>query len=367
MPPLYLLIKPVSGRCNMRCDYCFYCDEVKRRALPFSGVMSEGTLENVVRKSLEFATCECTFAFQGGEPTLAGLDFYKTLIKFVERHNRKKLAVFYAMQTNGFALDGQWAKFLAEKNFLVGVSIDGIKDTHDLYRKDASGKGTFSRALHAAQLLSSADAPFNILTVVTAQLAKNIGKAYGFYKRNNFRYQQYIPCLDPLGEPRGRLPCSLTPALYGDFLCNLFDLWYHDISRNEPVSIGYFDNLIMVLRGCPPQVCGLAGQCTFQTVVEADGSVYPCDFYALDEYHLGNLNEVEFAELAAARERIDFVKASQASAPECGKCQWSSICRGGCRRDRDFGKSLGLNYFCEAYGRFFEHSFDRLRKIAQSA
>ena len=186
MPPVTLLIKPVSGACNMNCTYCFYRDVTQNRSTPSYGVMSTGTLTAVLSKALAFADGSCTLAFQGGEPTLAGLTFYQRASELVKQLNFKKLPVYYALQTNGLALDAEWAQFLAEHRFLVGLSLDGIKETHDRYRTDLEGKGTFARVWKAAGLLSRYHIPYNILTVVNAATARHPQQIYSFYKKNGF-------------------------------------------------------------------------------------------------------------------------------------------------------------------------------------
>lgn len=368
MPPLNLLIKPASGSCNMRCGYCFYADIGENRAIPAYGMMSLQSLEAVVKKALQTATHSCNFAFQGGEPTLIGLPFYRACIELVKKYNTKRLKISYAIQTNGYVIGVEWAKFFAEQNFLVGLSLDGVKDVHDLHRRDAQGNGTFAKTMHAAQLFDQYGVEYNILTVITEQLVQNIGKVYGFYTRNRFDYQQYIPCLDPIGEQRGQHSYSLTPQRYGVFLTRLFDLWYRDIRKGKTVSIRYFDNLVSMLRGTPPESCGMLGRCTLQNVVEADGEVYPCDFYALDAYRLGNLNSCDFVQINEQRTRIGFIEESLPVNEKCEACRWYGLCRGGCRRDRELlaGDALSLNYFCEAYELFFDNAYGRLEELARA-
>lgn len=367
MPPIQLMIKPVSGSCNMRCTYCFYADEAGKREQPCYGAMSLDTLEAVVSKALAQAEGSCAFAFQGGEPTLAGLDFYTALLEIEKRHNARRLPIHHALQTNGYLIDAQWARFLAEKRFLVGLSLDGVRETHDAFRRDGAGRGTHARVMQAAQLLQSAGVQFNILTTVNAQTAKAVRRIYGFYRRSNLLYQQYIPCLDPLGEARGRHSYSLTPAMYADFLKALFDLWYDDVAHGRFIYIRYFENLVGMLLGEPPESCGMNGCCSPQYVVEADGSVFPCDFYALDAYRLGSLAEDSFDQIDDRRGEIGFIERSLAQAPECAACRWRALCRGGCRRDREAqGGTLGLNALCPAYKAFFEYAAPRLLHVARS-
>ena len=224
MPPLNLLIKPASGSCNMRCRYCFYTDEAQKREVGSYGRMSRETAEILVDRAMEYGDRECTFAFQGGEPTLAGLDFFRDFTDLVSSHkNPKKLRIHYALQTNGYRLDEEWARFFREHRFLVGISLDGPREIHDRYRLDAGGKGTWNRVMASVRLLEKYQVEYNALAVVTAASARNAQKIYNFFKKNRIGYQQYIECLDPIGETPGEQEYSLTPKRYEEFLKNLFD------------------------------------------------------------------------------------------------------------------------------------------------
>lgn len=364
---MHLLIKPASGSCNMRCRYCFYADETKNRQHSSYGFMDIAVLEQCVSKALESGDGECTFAFQGGEPTLVGLDFYKKLIEFENKYNDRGVLIHNALQTNGYLIDDDWAQFFAENNFLIGISVDGTKHVHDLYRRGADGKGTHDRIMRAVETLKRHQVDFNVLTVVTAQCAERAREVYSYFRNNDLLYQQYIPCLDPLAEARGIRKYSLTPKRYGKFLMDLFDCWYEDLAKGTYVSIRYFENLVGMLRGYPPESCGMIGHCAVQNVVEADGGVYPCDYYVLDEYLLGNLQSDSFAEINERRRKSGFIEQSLKPHQDCLACQWARICRGGCRRDRTAEKdgSLGVNYYCAAYKMFFEYAMPRLVRLAR--
>lgn len=365
MPPIHVMIKPASGLCNMRCKYCFYADEMENRSQASYGIMTEETLENVVKETLRFAEGECTFAFQGGEPTLAGLDFYRKLLGLEEKYNIKQVQISHALQTNGYVLDQEWCAFLAENHFLVGLSVDGIKATHDAYRKDARGEDTYFRVLKAAQLLEEAGAEFNILTVVNGKTAPKIRRIYENYRKLGFSWQQYIACLDPIWEKQGQQEYSLTPRVYGQFLIDLFDLWYLDLQQGKQPYIRMFENYIAVLLGQQPESCEQRGMCSFQNVVEADGSVYPCDFYVLDEYRIGNLNTDSFETIHENRKESGFVQNSLNHTDSCKTCPYFGICRGGCRRHREQpGTNAGENYFCESYRMFFAACLPRMQEIA---
>ncbi|WP_322168844.1 anaerobic sulfatase maturase [Acutalibacter caecimuris] len=365
MPSLSLLIKPSSGGCNIRCNYCFYHDEQLHRETFSYGSMSEETLETLVKSALSYATTRCSFGFQGGEPTLRGLGFYRRLVQLQKQYNVHHAEIANAIQTNGLLLDSEWAQFLRENRFLVGLSLDGTKDVHDENRLDPGGKGTFNRVLQAAQKLAAHQVEFNLLTVVTNRTAENIAKIYNFYRRSGFPYQQYIPCLDPLDEDRGASPYSLTPEKYASFLTTLFDLWYRDVTAGKFIYIRYFENLLGMLLGCPPEHCGLSGQCVIQYVVEADGSVYPCDFYCLDEWRLGNIREQGFRALATCETAKRFLQQGSAGRQGCQTCPYAPVCRGGCRRDRE-PLAAGSNYFCPAYKAFFAYALPRLQVLARS-
>ena len=368
MPALSLLIKPASGNCNMRCRYCFYADELDNREIRSYGKMSVDTMHTIVDKAMEYGDYECTIAFQGGEPTLAGLDFYRDLVAYVTAHeNPKKLKIHYALQTNGYLINEEWAAFLGENHFLVGVSLDGLKEIHDRYRLDAAGKGTYQRVISAIRLLEKHQVEYNILTVVTAATARNGQKIYNYFKKNHFGYQQYIECLDPIGEEPGQHEYSLTPEKYGEFLKSMFDAWYLDMRSGTYVYNRYFENLMMIMAGQQPESCNMRGVCGKQWVFEADGSVYPCDFYALDQWRLGNIQENSFEEMDEKRDKLGFIQWSMRQQEDCQKCRWFGLCRNGCRRNRELvtAEHTNRNYFCKSYQMFFEYAYPRLEEIYQ--
>jgi len=365
MPQIHVMIKPVSGLCNMRCRYCFYADEMEKREQASYGIMSIETLECVIREIFSFAQEGCTIAFQGGEPTLAGLDFYRQCLELEKKYNTKNITVSHALQTNGYALDGQWYSFFARNRFLIGLSIDGIKATHDAYRKDVHGQDTYFHVLEKARELDRAGVEFNILTVVNGKTAPAIRKIYEKYRKLGFSWQQYIACLDPIYEKPGQQEYSLTPQMYGRFLIELFELWDLDLRQGKQPYIRQFENYIGILLGHLPESCEQRGICSFQNIVEADGSVYPCDFYVLDGYCLGNLREDGFDEIERKRKEKRFVESSVNHTEKCRTCPYFAVCRGGCRRHREQpGKEAGENYFCESYRMFFDACLPRMKEIA---
>lgn len=367
MPPLSIMLKPASGLCNLRCRYCFYADEIARRETPCYGMMSHETLEAILKKALAFAQGSCTVLFQGGEPTLAGLDFFRQVIALEEKWNVNQVTIHNAIQTNGMVLDGEWAAFFREHHFLVGLSLDGNRRVHDTYRLDSQGEGTFSRVIRAMELLKEYQVEFNILTVVTRQTVPQIRNIYQFFARSGVEYQQYIPCLDPLDQTPGGEDFSLDEALYGRFLKDLFDCWYEEARRGHLRYVRYFIGLMNLIAGNPPGVCEMNGFCSRQYVVEADGSVYPCDFYMLDPWRLGNLTTDSFAQLEQRRQELGFLEASRQYPAQCHQCQWAFLCRCGCLRDRLPGENghPGPNRYCAAFRSFFEYAYPRLQSLVR--
>lgn len=352
------MIKPASASCNMNCRYCFYYDVSDNRAVKNFGMMDLDTLETIVIKALNTGSKHVTFAFQGGEPTLVGLDFYKKLIEFVNKHNLFRTIVSYAIQTNGYAIDANWAEFFSTNKFLVGISLDGPKEIHNKYRLDHNNKDTFNKVMKSIQILKKHKVDFNILSVVNKAVATHPVKVYNFFKKNNLKYLQFIPCLDPFDQEEPS-PYALTPKDYGDFLKKLLDLWYADVSKGEIISIRYFDNLLSMMAGYPPESCDMNGICSVIPIIEADGSVYPCDFYVLDEWKLGNINDSNFNELISSEKGQAFIETSKEKNADCAVCDVRNICRGGCRRHRQDK----LNYFCESYKIFYPYAYPKLRAI----
>ena len=366
MPPISVLIKPASGKCNLRCEYCFYEDIAVNRSIADFGFMTPETLETIVRKVMAFADGQATFSFQGGEPTLRGLDFYRMLIDLQKKYNTKNVTVSNCIQTNGVLLDEEWAEFLHDNGFLVGLSLDGPQKLHDLYRKDAVGGGTYTTVMQKARLLKKYGVDFNILLVVTGATTEDAGKTYAFFQKNGFNYLQFIPCIDPLAEKRGGYSFSLRPAEYTRFLKRFFDRWSADILSGTDVSVRYFDNLVRMIMGMPPETCSMRGICSCQFVFEADGTCYPCDFYVTENWRLGNIHEMGIMNFYESKTNQRFLDMSKAVADECRRCKWQQLCRGGCRRDREdaLAGAPGKNYFCQSFYSFFDYAYPRLKEIA---
>ncbi|MCQ2427329.1 MAG: SPASM domain-containing protein [Clostridia bacterium] len=366
---MYLLIKPASGSCNLRCSYCFYADEMVNRECRVRGIMKQETFDEIIRKAAEYiASPGCpdksrtlSVGFQGGEPLLAGKDFFRHAVSFIGENVPRNISVSLFVQTNGTLIDEEWAAFLAKNGFLTGISLDGIPETHDKNRRTADGKGTYSAVIKACGLLKDAGAEFNILTVITGETARSARKIYTRFAGQGFTWQQYIPCIAPLGGADTRW--TLSAERYGTFLCTVFDLWYADVTRGKQVSNREFENWIGILAGVEPEDCGMRGICSAQYLIESDGSVYPCDFYALDDCLLGNLTKDGFESIDEARKRLRFIEQSAELPEKCKSCSWLPLCRNGCRRNRG---DDGVNRFCEAYRKLFPYAYPRMRQLAEA-
>lgn len=373
MQYIHLLIKPVSGACNMKCAYCFYMDEADNREKASYGKMSKQTVRQIVKRVFEEAEGECGFTFQGGEPTLAGLEYYEYFLQTVEKYNRSGLPVQYCLQTNGYHLTEEWFSFFQKNHFLIGVSLDGMQEIHDANRRDANGDRTFQKVMQTIHKLKEYSIPHNILTVVTDVLADHTSEIYRFYKEHGIEHQQYIECLDPLEESlsmcdegQKKLRPGLTNESYERFLKSLFDEWYQDMKNGKQIYNRYFYNLLWLIKGRWPESCNMRGTCSLQWTVEADGSIYPCDFYVLDEWKLGNVQEDSFGGIWKSEIQKRFLMLSADVPKACKQCKWSGLCRNGCMRNCGISHTgqRNKNRFCEAYKGFLEYAYPRLKELA---
>ena len=363
-----LLIKPASSLCNLRCKYCFYEDESENRTQKCMGIMQEDVADRLIDAAFSALDDRgsVSFSFQGGEPTMAGLAFFEHFVAAVQKKKPAGVQASYAIQTNGTLLDERWAGFFRKNSFLVGLSIDGNRALHDENRVEVQGKGTYARAVSALELLQRAGVDVNLLCVVTRRCASSPQRVYQALRNLNVGYLQFIPCLDPLDAQRGSMRYSLTPALLGSFLCTLFDLWYADWKRGSYVSIRQFDDYVHLALGVPPSTCSSSGRCGGYLVIESDGSAYPCDFYALDQWRLGSLMENTVEELMSSPRYAEFVRQSADRPKQCTACAYFPLCHGGCRRDWQMDAHGNRNYFCPAYQKLFAYAAGRIAEIARA-
>ena len=360
MPPLHIMIKPVSGACNMQCRYCFYADEANHRSTASFGIMQSDTMNTLVRKAVIYAEGRVTFSFQGGEPTVAGVEFYRDFVKTVSEYNVRGLSVSYSLQTNATLLTDEFCAFFAKHGFLIGVSLDGTKEIHDSLRTCADGKGTYSSVMYGIELLQKHGVEFNILCVMTKSVAENIKEVWK--SLSVYGNIQFIPCIDGLDGKAAQF--SLDAESYGNALIEIFDLYKAAFSTSSPVRERRMENYIAMLLGYPPEHCGMLGRCGVYFLCEADGSVFPCDFYVLDEWKIGNVNETSFARMVKSDVMQRFWHEGMEVPAKCRACEYFMLCRGGCRRDRE---GLCENRFCQSYKHFFKNRLPNMKALAEIA
>lgn len=349
MPPLSIMIKPASSLCNMRCEYCFYRDVSEMRDVRSFGIMTEETTDNIIKKALAFADGESiSFTFQGGEPLIAGMPYFKHFVKKVRDENCLGSKIYLSIQTNGTLLTDEWAQFFYDNGFLIGLSLDGSFNDNK-FRVDENRENTFYKIMTAAEILKKHKVDFNILTVLTGHCAENIDSIYDFFSSNGFKYLQFIPCLRPFGD-KSENELYMTNRQYAHFLIHCFNAYVRDYVNGQYTSVRYFDNLVNIYLGNPAEQCGMCGHCMHQFVAEGNGNIYPCDFYCTNEWLLGNINSQNenFETLAHCEKAIRFLRESLKAPEKCKECPYYPVCRaGGCKRtreDRDY---------CEAYKEFF--------------
>ena len=360
MKALTFLLKPVSSACNMGCDYCFYADVSARRALPCVSAMTERFLARMlerIREALDPGDAVC-FVFQGGEPTLAGLDFYRRFFEITGEWERR-LRISYAFQTNGLLLDEEWCALLKRRNLLTGLSLDLPRTAHDAIRTDPAGAGTYGRVLHAMNLLKRRGLAFNVLSTLTAQAAAQPQAVWRAVRALEIPYIQFTPCLGPLDAPEYARH-RLSPEGFAAFYKAVFPLWLTDVRSGGGCGVKLFDDLVQLMAVGWTSACGLDGRCRSQLVVEADGSVYPCDFYCTDDFRSGNILTDPLNALLRAPSVSERMQAAL-PAP-CGSCAFRRLCGGGCPRMREAMYLCGDGY-C-GYADFLDEALPTLTGIA---
>lgn len=326
------LIKPASSLCNMRCKYCFYHDVAQQRDCFSYGIMSDDVMKSIIARVFDYFQEETmiTFAFQGGEPTIAGIQYFKRFVAYVNEKKKDVHHINYSIQTNGLLLNHEWYDFLYENNFLVGVSLDGFQENHDDLRLDVNNQKTHDIIMNHIKEMKNRNIQFNILTVLTSQLSKQAKQLFDFYLQHDLNNIQIIPCLPEFGNKENIYACS--PKMYFHFYDELFKEWFKYLQEGRYISINYFESLILLFKGIPPTQCGFLGYCNMQFVIESDGSVYPCDFYCLDEYKVGNILENSILELAKSNVVKTFIKEKKTLSKLCTSCRYFKMCYGNCKR-----------------------------------
>ncbi len=327
--------------------------------------MSEEVLEKLIKDYMRLGFPLAGFAWQGGEPTLMGLDFYKKAVELQKKYGSPGQEVGNSLQTNAILLNDEWCEFLAESKFLVGVSIDGPKEIHDYYRVDHSGGGTFDKVMRAIERCKEHKVEFNTLTLLSARNIDQADVVFDFLVGLGTTYIQFIPCVE-LDEARGEVTdFSITPEQYGEFLCKTFDCWCEHGVQN--LSVRDFDSMLSYYLNGRHTICTFDRQCSQYIVIEHSGDAYCCDFFVEPKWHLGSIMDTPIEKLAASPKKRQFARAKTNLCSKCMVCRHLAICRGGCMKDRaPFDKdNYGCeSYFCEAYKKFFDYAGPRFMQIA---
>lgn len=367
----FVLVKPAGPDCNMACEYCFYLE--KAELFPKSPVhrMSEAVLRTMTRQVLGRGNHPVSFGWQGGEPTLMGLPFFQKAMAFQQEFGENR-QVSNGLQTNGLLLDPEWAVFLRDYRFLVGLSVDGPQHIHDFYRKQRGGGGTWRRVTDKLKLLLDTGVQVNALTVVNDYSVDFAEEIYAWHKSAGLSFMQFIPCVEPGADGPGKVaPFSVPADKYGQFLITLFDLWMGDFVYGVPTtSVRFFDSLFFTYVDLKPPQCTLLPECGNYLVVEYNGNVYACDFFVEPGWKLGNVAENRLPGLLNSPLQDRFGRRKSNLPRGCLECKWLFYCRGGCVKDRRLSPkpagSGGANYLCAAYRAFFEHAHQSLVRLAEN-
>jgi uncharacterized protein len=393
-PPAYhVLVKPTGAVCNLDCKYCFFLS--KEMLYPGSRFrMADELLETYIRQLIEsHRVPEVTIAWQGGEPTLMGLDFFRLSVEYANKYKKPNQTIQYSMQTNGTKLDDEWCAFFKEHNFLIGISFDGPPDVHDTYRVNKGGQGTFDQVMRGLDYLKKHDAEFNILCTVHAANVDRPVEVYRFFRDElGAQFIQFIAIVErvtegilpianagwgettsgeqrPLYVQEGSLVTerSVTAEGYGRFLIGVFDEWVRrDVGQ---VYVQMFDVALGAWVGQPGAVCVFAPTCGNALAIEHNGDLYSCDHFVEPDYLLGNIKDTHMIELVASEAQRKFGQDKLDTLPRyCRECEVRFACHGGCPKNRFIetpdGES-GLNYLCAGYKAFFNHVDRPMRIMAE--
>lgn len=361
---LGLLVKPAGPDCNLACSYCFYSPKAALYPGAAEHRMDIAVARKLIRDYTELTGQNPSYGWQGGEPTLLGVDFFRRVVALQAQAARPGTAIANGLQTNGVLINQEWARFLLRYRFLVGLSLDGPPDIHDHYRLDHGGQPTHHLVMRAARALREHQVEFNILCMVTDHSATSAGRIIEFMLTHGLTYLQFIPCLERHPTTGAPLPYTCTPHEYGRFLCDAFDIWADEWPPRFYVRT--FNDLLVTVAGNPAPSCVFRPTCGDYLLVEHNGDVYPCDFFVEPQMLLGNVMERPLREIALGEAFQAFRHQKQPCHETCAGCEWLPLCHGACPRHRPgAGPAAPANYFCESYRMLFSHSIDRLRSMAQ--
>jgi len=363
-----ILVKPSGPDCNLNCTYCFYLDKAGLFPQTKMHRMSEQTLEELISQAMAQSPQSMYIGWQGGEPTLMGLDFFKKVVELEQKYGEGKM-IGNGFQTNGYLLNEDWADFLAANHFLIGLSIDGPKHIHDHYRKLANGKGTWSKIHRNAKMLLERGAEVNALTCVTSYSAQFPEEIYNYHKNLGINWMQFIPIVETdKNDTSKAADFSVTDIQFGEFLCKIFDLWRKDFTPHgaPTTSVRHFDSWFAIYVNMPAVECTLQKECGTYVLVEHNGNIYGCDFFVDQAGYLGNICQGSTLYGALnSKGQTAFGKMKCMLPAKCKACEWLHLCHGGCLKDRiKDPQDKGHFRFCEAYKMLFRHADPFFKELA---
>jgi len=327
--------------------------------------MSDEVAEKLVSSYTRLHFPHSSFAWQGGEPTLMGLNFYKHIVELQQHYGTDGQVITNALQTNGILLDDDgWCSFLAEYKFLVGISLDGPKKFHDIYRKDHAGNGTWDKVMASIARCKKHNVEFNILVLLNNKNVEHPDEIWDFFIEHKIQYLQFVQCVERDPDTGEIADFSITAQQYGDFMCRIFDRWVEHGVRK--VSVRSFDSMLSYCLGQGQTECTFRAKCADYVVVEHNGDVFCCDFYVEEDAYLGNIMETPIEKLAASEKKVQFGRRKRKIVNKCLICKHLDICRGGCPKDRrmadaGYGKE---SFFCEGYKQIYAHTLGKIWEIA---
>lgn len=327
--------------------------------------MKDEILKETLRQAFRQSDRSISISWQGGEPTLMGLSFYKRVVQLEKAFGKGKV-VGNAFQTNGILLNVKWARFFKKYKFLVGISIDGPEHVHDHYRRTANNSGTWAKVYRNTKMLLFEGVSVNALTCLTDKSVHFPEQIYAFHKAMGLRFMQFIPIVDcDSCQNRGIVPYSVAPEHYGEFLCRVFDLWLADFKGGRPTtSVRLFESVLFSCLGETAPQCTFRNRCGEYLVVEHNGDVYACDFFVEHRWKLGNVMHGRLNEMLNSEKQRQFGNLKTQLPGKCRRCKYLRHCHGGCTKDRNLRVgSAGHNYFCLAYRRFFDYALPVFKKM----
>ncbi len=363
MRPFSLLIKPTSANCNLRCEYCFYLKKSFLYPELVRHRMSDEVLKQLVKSYMATSQPTYSFAWQGGEPTLMGLDLFRKVVTLQKQYGAKGAIVANGLQTNATHIDEELARHFARYRFLLGCSIDGPDVIHDCYRRTLKGKGTHKMVLSGMNTLKTHGVEFNILVLVSKANVERSAEIYQYLRRKGFYYQQYIPCVE-FDEDGRLLPFAIHGREWGEFLCALFDQWYpNDVYK---VSIRLFDSVLQKMVDGTVNACHMDRNCCQYFVVEYNGDIYPCDFFVEAPLKIGNIMDTGWDEAIESRIYQKFGIQKSNWNLKCQTCDCLNYCLGDCLKHRLYSGNAAqnLSWLCEGWRRFYRSTRGRLQVIA---